>query len=49
MELSAVLLNCTLKKSPEVSNTQALMDHVIEHLEELDVGCETVKIGRAHV
>ena len=44
MQLSAVLLNCTLKKSPEVSNTQALMDHVIEHLEELDVRCETIRI-----
>ena len=32
MHLSAVLLNCTLKKSPEISNTQALMDHVIDHL-----------------
>jgi multimeric flavodoxin WrbA len=44
MHLSAVLLNCTLKKSPEVSNTQALMDHVIEHLESLDVSCETIRI-----
>ena len=29
MNLKAVLLNCTLKKSPEVSNTQALMDNVV--------------------
>ena len=26
MALSALFLNCTLKKSPEVSNTQALID-----------------------
>lgn len=44
MELKAVLLNCTLKKSPQVSNTQALMDRVIEKLEALDCRCETVRI-----
>jgi multimeric flavodoxin WrbA len=44
MPLSAVLLNCTLKKSPEVSNTQALMDHVVNHLEDLDVACESIRI-----
>jgi multimeric flavodoxin WrbA len=44
MKLKAVLLNCTLKKSPEPSNTQALMDIVIGHLESLDVECETVRV-----
>jgi multimeric flavodoxin WrbA len=44
MPLKAVLLNCTLKKSPEVSNTQALMDHVIRILEALDCECETIRI-----
>jgi multimeric flavodoxin WrbA len=44
MKLKAVLLNCTLKRSPETSNTQALMDHVIEWLEKLDVACETVRV-----
>jgi hypothetical protein len=43
MRLKAVLLNCTLKKSPEVSNTQALMDIVIGHLEDLDVECELIR------
>lgn len=43
MKLSAVLLNCTLKRSPEVSNTQALMDIVIGHLEDLDVECEVIR------
>jgi len=44
VELKAVLLNCTLKKSPSASNTQALMDRVIEILEGLDVRCETIRI-----
>ena len=44
MHLKAVLLNCTLKKSPAVSNTEALMDIVIETLESLDVECEKVRI-----
>src|ERR687891_360839 len=44
MRLSAVLLNCTLKKSPEISNTQALMDHVVNHLEDLDVACESIRV-----
>jgi multimeric flavodoxin WrbA len=44
MRLKAVLLNCTLKKSPEVSNTQALMEGVTEWLERLDVECETIRV-----
>lgn len=44
MELKAVLLNCTIKKSPAVSNTQALMDKVIEILESQDVRCESVRV-----
>src|SRR3954471_17134113 len=44
MPLKTVLLNCTLKPSPEPSNTQALMDIVIGHLESLDVECETVRV-----
>jgi multimeric flavodoxin WrbA len=48
-ELEAVLLNCTLKKSPAPSNTQALMDHVIETLEGLDVRCETIRVVDHHV
>lgn len=42
--LKAVLLNCTLKKTPAVSNTQALMDRVIEILEGLGVRCESVRV-----
>src|SRR5919198_6775136 len=44
MPLKAVLLNCTLKKSPEVSNTEALMRNVIEVLEPLDVDCELIRV-----
>lgn len=44
MHLKAILLNCTLKKSPAVSNTQALMDQVIKILEGLDVECESIRI-----
>jgi multimeric flavodoxin WrbA len=44
MRLKAVLLNCTLKKSPAASNTQALMDIVIGTLEGLDVECESIRV-----
>jgi multimeric flavodoxin WrbA len=44
MELKAVLLNCTLKRSPAVSNTEALMDRVIAVLEDQGVECETVRV-----
>ena len=44
MNLKALLLNCTLKKSPEPSNTEALMDRAIEVLESLDTECEKVRI-----
>jgi len=42
--LKAVLLNCTLKTSPEVSNTQALMDIVRGHLDDLDVDSEVIRV-----
>jgi multimeric flavodoxin WrbA len=44
MRLKAVLLNCSLKPSPETSNTQALMDHVIEIMAGLDVDSETIRV-----
>jgi multimeric flavodoxin WrbA len=49
MSLSAVLLNCTLKKSPAVSHTQGLLDIVIGHLEGLGVRCETIRVVDHHV
>ena len=45
MTLKALLLNCSLKKSPAVSNTQALMGQVIDILEGLAVECESVRVA----
>ena len=44
MTLKALLLNCTLKRSPEPSNTEALMDRVFEVLQTLDTECEKVRV-----
>lgn len=44
MSLHALFLNCTLKPSPEVSNTQALIDKVAGLITELDVTHETIRI-----
>ena len=43
MALKAVLLNCTLKKSPEASNTEALMNVVVGHLHDQDVETELIR------
>lgn len=43
-ELKAVLLSCTLKKSPEVSNTEALARKVVEWFDRLDVESEIIRI-----
>ena len=48
-ELKALLLNCTLKPSPAESNTQALMDHVIERLEDRGAACETIRVVDHHI
>jgi multimeric flavodoxin WrbA len=48
-KLKAVLLNCTLKKSPAKSNTQALMDIVIGHFDKLNVTSETVRVVNYNV
>lgn len=44
MELTALFLNCTLKKSPERSNTQALIDKVAELFAELGVRSDTIRV-----
>lgn len=44
MSFKTLFLNCTLKRSPEVSNTDALIDKVAELLVELDVETETVRV-----
>lgn len=43
-KLKAVLLNCTLKRSPAESNTQALIDMVVGHFDKLNVESETVRV-----
>jgi multimeric flavodoxin WrbA len=42
-DLRALFINCTLKRSPEVSNTQALADHSIAIMRRLEVEVETVR------
>ena len=44
MVLKALLLNCTLKASPEVSNTEALLKKVAGFLEELGVATEILRV-----
>ena len=43
MEPNALILNCTLKKSPERSHTQGLIDIVTGHLDDLGVKHETLR------
>jgi multimeric flavodoxin WrbA len=47
--LNAVLLNCTLKKSPAVSNTEALMRNVIAWFDTMDVTSELIRVVDHHV
>ncbi|WP_292487661.1 flavodoxin family protein [Methanohalobium sp.] len=44
MTLKALFLNCTLKKSPEVSNTRALIDKAVKLFEEQGVKTEVIRI-----
>lgn len=44
MSLRAVFLNCTLKRSPEVSNTEALIGKVIEWFDALDVSSDVIRV-----
>ncbi len=44
MKLKALLLNCTLKKSPRISNTQALIDKAAALFEERGVAAETLRV-----
>jgi multimeric flavodoxin WrbA len=41
--MQALVLNCTLKPSPESSNTDLLADHVVQALEERGVSVERVR------
>jgi multimeric flavodoxin WrbA len=42
-DLRAIYVNCTLKRSPEVSNTQGLADHSIAIMQRLGVEVEVVR------
>lgn len=44
MTLKALFLNCTLKRSPEPSNTEALCRKVVEWFDALDVSSEIVRV-----
>lgn len=41
--MRAVVINCTLKRSPETSNTEALASVVVEALKERDVEVEVIR------
>jgi multimeric flavodoxin WrbA len=49
MEMKALFLNCTLKPTPEASNTQALIDRVAAFMERQGVSTETVRIADENV
>jgi multimeric flavodoxin WrbA len=42
-DLTAIYVNCTLKRSPEVSNTRGLADHSIAIMQKLGVSVEVVR------
>jgi multimeric flavodoxin WrbA len=47
--LRAVFVNCTLKHSPEVSNTQGLMDRSIAIMEANDVAVDVIRAVDHHI
>jgi multimeric flavodoxin WrbA len=44
MNLKAVILNCTLKRSPEISNTRALIDKAVKLFQEKGVETEVIRV-----
>ena len=44
-DLRALFINCTLKRSPEPSNTQGLADLSIAIMERNGVSVETIRAG----
>ena len=44
MAMKALFLNCTLKKSPQVSNTRALVDRAVIIFKELGVESEVIRV-----
>lgn len=48
-ELKALIINCTLKKSPDISNTDALINEVIKHFEKEGVSSEIIRLADYNV
>ncbi|MCW3123727.1 MAG: flavodoxin family protein [Flavipsychrobacter sp.] len=44
-DLRALIINCTLKKTPELSNTEALANKVITEYHKLDVNTEMIRLA----
>ena len=44
MAMKVLFLNCTLKKSPQVSNTRALVDKAAAIFKELGVESEMIRV-----
>lgn len=49
MNLKAIFLNCTLKKSPETSNTDALIERAVQLFSQLEVESKTIRIADHNV
>lgn len=49
MDLKAIFLNCTLKKSPETSNTEALIQKAIDLFDTLGVTSKVIRIADHNV
>jgi len=47
--MRALVLNCTLERSPAPSNTQALADVVVTALRKKEVGAEVVRVVDHHI
>ncbi|HII02339.1 TPA: flavodoxin family protein [Methanosarcinaceae archaeon] len=44
MAIKALFLNCTLKKSPQISNTRAIIDKAVDLFRELGVESEVIRV-----
>lgn len=49
MDLQAVILNCSLKISPETSNTDALIGKIVALMEPLGVEAEVIRVADFHI
>jgi multimeric flavodoxin WrbA len=47
--ISALAINCTLKKSPETSNTQVLIDKVLGHMRDLGARTDSLRLVDHHI